>query len=160
MINCFDSNILGDLASDNGIQVIEGQLAASPKLISALARASGDVESALLAGGMYQISDLQSLTDNGKALLVDVVCCVAMCRMLKRRPSKSTAELLKGVCDDARAQIEALRKGQAVFGGTTNALEGQLPETTGMTTIDVGNLNMVRDRTQNYYPARDLPYGR
>lgn len=160
MINCFDQQILGDVCSDNGIPVSPTDLLNDPKMLSALSRASGEVEAALLDGGMYQIADLASLADNAQALLVDTVCCVAMCRLLKRRVSKGTEELLKGVCDDAREQLRALRKGEAVFGNTTNAEQGQLPETTGITTIDVQNLNMIRDRTRNYYPLRDLPYGR
>ncbi len=160
MLNCFDANILGDVVSDTGVQVDIGSLSEDQKLLSALARASGEVEAAVLAGGMYQISDLTSLTDNGQALLIDMVCCVAMCKLLRRRPTKSTQELLEGVCKDARDQIQALRKGESVFGGTTNANQGQLAETTGISTYDVETLHMIRDRTQNYFPRRDLPAGR
>lgn len=160
MINCFDATILGDVASDSGVTVAQSDLATDQKILSALSRASGEVESACLAGGMYSVSDLSSLADNALAMLTGLVCSLAMCLLLQRRPNKSTAELLEGVCKDARNQLQALRKGEAVFGGTTNATDGQLPETTGITTIQVNTLNMWRDQTRNYYPHRTLPDGR
>jgi hypothetical protein len=160
MINCFNAEILGDVVSDNGVAVAVNALETDPKLLSALQRASGEVEAACLAGGIYTTAQLAGLTDNGQALLVDIVCCVAMCKLLQRRPTKGTADMLTGVCKDARDQLQALRKGEAVFGGSTNADNGTLPETTGPTTVTFTNLRMLRDRVQNYYPRRNLPNGR
>lgn len=160
MINAFDSNILGDVCSDNGTAVDEAGLATNSKLLSALVRASGEVEASCLAGAMYSVGDLLTLTGNAQGLLVDIVCCVAMCKLLRRRPSSRTEDLQKGVCGEAKECLEQLRKGQAVFGGTSNAAEGQLPSTTGPTTVTFDNLHMMRDRVQNYYPRRVLPNGR
>ena len=70
---------------------------------------------AVIAGGMYTPAELAGLTGNGQALLVEVVCCVAMCKLLRRRPSTRTEELQKGVCGDAKDLLQALRKGDAVF---------------------------------------------
>lgn len=160
LVNCFDAGILGDVASDNGIQVEPTVLAANAKIVSALARASGDVEAACLAGGIYTIDQLGALTGNALAMLVDITCCCAMCKLLRRRPTKSTEELQKGVCGEAKEHLEALRKGQMVFGGTTNATDGMLPQTVGPTTLTFDNLQMMVDRVQNTYPTRRLPNGR
>lgn len=160
MINAFDASILGDVVSDTGVQIDESGLADNPKLLSALLRASGEVEAAVIAGGMYTPAELAALSGNGQALLVEVVCCVAMCKLLRRRPSTRTEELQKGVCGDAKDLLQALRKGDAVFGGSANATDGTLPETTGPTSATFANLNMTVDQTKNYYPRRRLPYGR
>lgn len=160
MIECFDVGILGDVCSDTGDPIAAVDLAANAKMISALGRASGDVEAACLAGGIYTVEKLQALTDNALAMLIDMVCCVAMCKLLRRRPTKGTEELQKGVCGEAKEHLEALRKGQMVFGGTTNATDGQLPVTTGPSTYTVESLNFLSDQTRNTYPRRRLPFGR
>jgi len=159
MLNRFDANVLGDLLPDNGVQENTTQIGTDAKLAAILATASGEVESACLAGGMYLITDLQGLADNAQALLIDLVCSVAMCRLLRRRPSDSFDELRSSICQEARQQINELRQGKAVFGNTKDATDGQVADTTGITTIDVNNLHMWRDQTQNYYPRRNLPCG-
>lgn len=160
MINRFDSRTMGDVVSDDGDAATEAELATDSKLAAALASASGEVESAVLAGGMYSITDLAGLTGNAQALLVDLTCSIAMCKLLKRRVSERTEALMKVTCDDAREKLTELRRGDAVFGGTDNATDGTLPETTGPTTVTFNQLNLIRDRTRNYYPRRHLPFDR
>lgn len=160
LIERFDARVLGDIASDDGAAVSEPGLAANPKLLAALNSASGEVEASVIAGGIYTVAQLVAMTGNAQYLLIDLTCCVAMCKLLKRRASSSSEALMKAVCEDAREMIQSLRKGEAVFGGTDNATEGQLPETVGPTTATFTNLNMMRDRTRNYYPHRALPFNR
>ena len=159
LIERFDARVLGDIASDDGAAVSEPGLAANPKLLAALNSASGEVEASVIAGGIYTVAQLVAMTGNAQYLLVDLTCCVAMCKLLKRRASSSSEALMKAVCEDAREMIQSLRKGEAVFGGTS-ASDGQLPETIGPTTATFTNLNMMRDRTRNYYPHRALPFNR
>lgn len=160
MINAFDSRTIGDVVSDTDVQIDESGLATNQKLLAALLKASGEVEAAVIAGGMYTPTELAALTGNGQAFLVDLVCCIAMCKLLRRRASSRMDELQKGVCGDAAEKLESLRKGDAVFGGSTNATDGTLPETTGPTSATFANLNMTVDQTKNYYPRRRLPFGR
>jgi len=160
MLNAFDARVLGDVCSDDSTAIEPTALAANAKMASALLRASGEVEAACLAGAMYSPADLVDLSENGQALLVEIVCCVAMCKLLRRRPSARSEELQKAVCEEAKERLEQLRKGQAVFGGSPNEGDAQLPTTTGPTTVTFTNLNMMVDGVNNYYPPRRLPLGR
>lgn len=160
MIARFDSRVLGDIVSDDGVSVDETVLATNPKLLASINSASGEVEASVIAGGMYTVANLTALDGNAEALLVDIVCCIAMCKLLKRRVAGRTDELMKVVCEDAKEFVERLRRGDAVFGGTDNATDGSLPETTGPTTATFQNLNMIRDRVPHYYPQRVLPFRR
>ncbi len=156
MINCFRADVIGDVVSDDGQQVDPNSLLTDPTLLSALQRASGEFEAALMAGGIYLISDLTSLSDNAQALMVDIVCTIAMWNLLKRNPN-ANLELLKIIAEDAREKLKALRQGAAVFGNTSNAENGVLPETTGPTILTFQTLNMLRDNTRHYFPPRLFP---
>jgi phage gp36-like protein len=154
----YDENVLKDLSSDDGTPA--AQLATATAMTAALDDASGQIEAAVLVAQMYQVSDLTALTGNSLALLKQITCDIAMYRMLKRRPEKYGKELVeaKKYCDE---YLEMLRQGKRVFNVAANIAAG-LPTVDGPSARVYERLNLLPDRTRNYYPARGsrLPIGR
>lgn len=153
-----DETIVADLVSDGGDQ--EPSLHDNPKLLKLLAAAEGRVESACTVANIYTPAALAALTGNSLALLQEVICGLTMTLLLKRRPGKyaEIAERLK----EYEEYLDRLRKGERVFGGSEEAREAGLPQIEGPTVATYQRLNLVPDRTHNFYPSRSsrLPIGR
>jgi hypothetical protein len=153
-----DETIIADLVSDTGEQ--EDDLSTNAKLLAIISAAEGRVESACTVANIYTPATLAALTGNSLALLQEIVSNLAMITLLKRRPGKY-AEL----ADQAKAYeeyLDRLRKGERVFGGSEDNREAGLPEIDGPTVTTYERLNLLPDRTQNFYPNRSsrLPIGR
>lgn len=81
-----------------------------------LLQATGQVLTVSQAGGKYKPDDLAALTGAGQASLVGLVCGVALLLSVGRR--SATADVTKRVplAAEAKETLQALRKGEAVFG--------------------------------------------
>ena len=158
----FDSQIIRDLASDSGTQVEEGDLATDVKVQAALDDASGRVEAALTVARIYSTDDLDALTGNSLAMLKRIVCELAMAFLIGRRQEKMLDEGLQRVEQKSEEYLDRLRKGERLFGANEEAQDAGLPTVGGMTAVEYNNLNLIPDRTHNYYPRRAgrLPLGR
>ena len=154
----FDPRDVGDLCGDDGVQVSRIDLLTDPNLQACLDDASGAIDAALLAGGRYSTSDLAALTGNSLALLRRICCELALSYLWARRPLYR-AEDRKAATELAEKALERLRKGENVFNVTEN-ITASMPTIDGPTSVTYDDLNMIRDRTKNYYPARHLPYDR
>jgi phage gp36-like protein len=153
----FDENTLKDLVSDTGTPV--SSLSGDTKIEAALADASGRINSAVAAPtSAYTAADLSALTGDDLGYLKRLVCSLAMAYLLGRRPEKY-GEDYKKIIESSEEEIERLRKGEHVF-VTSAAKSGGLPEVDGLTITEYADLNNIRDRTKNFYPARGVPVSR
>lgn len=153
----FDARTLGDLTGDSGARVTQAGLATDPNLQTALDDASGDIESALLQGERYAVSDLDSIEGNSLNKLKRVCCDIAMGYLWERRLWTGRAQqephpaMARG-----QAALERLRKGENVF-NLTGPLDAGIPENTGPSTIELSQLHTLTQRSHNYYPVLQLP---
>ena len=154
----YDARVLGDLCSDLDDQIEPTALLTNTKLQAALDDASGDIDAALVTGQRYTTDDLEGLTGNSQKHLIRITCDIAFAFLQSRRGSMD-AESRKAHMDVAEAHLERLRKGLNIFDLDAQKDAG-VPESTGPTRVDFQNMNLIRDRTKNYYPARRLPYNR
>lgn len=154
----YDARDIGDLCNDDGQQVSRIDLLADTKLQAALDDASGAIDAALLAGGRYTAADLVGLTGFSLSFLIRITCDIALANIWGRRPLYRFEER-KACMDAAEAHLKQLRLGENVFNVAANILAGA-PTIDGPTTVQYDALNLVRDRTRNYYPARHLPNDR
>lgn len=155
LIARYDARDIGGLVSDDNNQVSPIDLPDDPYVAQSLEDASGDVESALLVGNRYSTTELAGLTGNSLATLKRIVCDIAMSYLLGRRAGQDPARL-EGQAKLAYAHLERLRKGENVFNLDDQKLAGA-PTIDGPTLATYNRLNMLRDRTRNYYPARRTP---
>jgi len=159
MIRYYDETIVADLVDDGGEGVAD--LMNDPTLLAILDSASGRVESACAVANLYKPDDLAALAGPSKALLAELVCDLAMVRLLKRRQGTKYQELRDQV-KDAEEHLDRIRKGERIFGGMAEVREAGLPQVEGPTTATYERLNLIPDRTRNFYPARSTrqPIGR
>lgn len=155
----YDSRIVGDLVRDDGEQATATELLYDDNLQAALDDASGDIDAALLVGERYYPSDLAALTGNSQTLLIRMCCDIAMAFLLRRRPSKD-ADKDTARLELAESHLRKLRDGEQIFYRGEGVDHAGLVDTTGPSTVQLQNLNLMRGRTQNYYPERRLPFNR
>lgn len=155
----FDARTLRDLASDTGEAVAD--ITSDPHALVALADASGRVDAAVLVGGLYTTDQLGDLTGNSLALLKRLVCDLAMCYMMSRRPERYGSEALAAMHKAADEYLELLRKGERLFDVDVAIAAGR-PTVDGPVVTDYETMNLIPDRTSNFYPSRGsrLPIGR
>lgn len=156
----FDERTLRDLASDTGEPVAD--LASDGKIGVALEDASGRVDSALTVANLYSADDLAGLTGNSLALLKRIVCGIAMGYLWSRRHADVGNQDLHAAQQEAEEYLDRLRKGERLFASVAAARDAGTPEVDGPSALDYENLNLLPDRTKNFYPARAtrLPVGR
>ncbi|HWA97911.1 MAG TPA: hypothetical protein VG713_05440 [Pirellulales bacterium] len=159
LVGRFDSRDIAELASDTDEPVAD--ISTDPNVSLALDDASGRIEAALLVSGQYTVDQLSSLTGNAKALLCRLTCELAMAMLVGRRPEKYSSDMFVALVQHAEDQLELLRKGVNLFNITTNVDAG-LPKVDGPSAVTYQRLNLLPDRTRNYYPNRSsrLPLGR
>jgi hypothetical protein len=111
-----------------------------------------------MVGGRYDASELSALAGNSLAHLKRITCELAMRNLLARRPAYKP-EVLEIFEKRADRQLDRLRKGENVF-NIDDHKEAGVPSVDGPSLAEVQNLNLLRDRTRNYYPSRRLPNNR
>ena len=158
LLERYDARILGDLVADDNTQIAAAALPANANIVAALEDASGDIDAALLVGRRYSPDDLSGLTGNAAKHLIRITCDIAVSYLLRRRvqqdPERAGAQMQL-----AETPLDSLRNGINVF-GLDPQMDAGKPTTTGPSTPDYNNLNLMRDRTRNYYPAKHLPGNR
>lgn len=155
LIDRKSSQTIGDLVSDDGSPVLEGDLATNSKVLAALDSASGAIEAAVFAGNRYTAADLAGLVGNSAAYLVSITCDLAMAFLFARKPTHDIDDY-KAAMDLQDSHLERLRQGKHVFNVAEVEAAG-VPSVALPSVVQVTGLNLIRDRTQNYYPARRLP---
>ena len=155
----YDARIFGDVVRDDGNQATPEELLDDPNLQAALDDASGDITASCLVGERYSPADLAALTGNSLFLLKRICCDVAVAFLLRRRPSGDPDSDGKRM-EIAETHLERLRKGEQVFYRGDGIDAAGVIDTTGPTTLQLYQLNTIRRRTNNYYPAGALPFNR
>jgi phage gp36-like protein len=159
MATRFDVRTLADLASDSGEPIAD--VTDDPNILAALEDASGRMDAAALRGKLYTPTQLGALTGNSLALRKRICCEIALAYLMARRPEKYGAESLKGMMESSEAYLEMLRKGDRLF-EVDALIEAGLPEIDGPTTAQYNDMNLLPERTRNFYPSRAsrVPIGR
>ena len=152
LLDRYDKSIINDLVSDEGTRLSYSDLLVDTKLLAALDDASGEVDAALLVGGRYSATDLSGLTGNALATLVRITCEIAIGFLYNRRPMFRVEDADRWA-ERTRAHIDRLRTGENVFNIAANITAGN-PTLDGPTSIDYRRLNLIPERTKNYYPHR------
>ena len=158
----FDWRIIADLASDSGTQVEESALGGNEKVAAALDDASGRIDAALSVAQVYTAADLAGLSGNSLAMLKRITCELAMLFLIGRRQEKLLDGSLPPMEQKAEDYLDRLRKGERLFGDVAAAAAAGLPTVDGPTTVQYEELNLLPDRTRNFYASRQsrLPLGR
>lgn len=154
MLIRYDARTLGDLCSDSGVRLQESELTANAKLIALLSSATGQIKSAVLRGERYKVEDLEALTGESLAYLVDLTCRIAFWLLWQRKPYADDQQRLeaKKAYDES---LELLQNGSHVF-EITSAMDAGTPHVETVTRTEIANnWNLVADRCRGrFFPAR------
>ncbi|MCP4539915.1 MAG: hypothetical protein GY832_22475 [Chloroflexi bacterium] len=156
----FDARTIKDLASDTGEPAgsVDNDI-----VTAALEDGAGRIRSAATVARIYSDDDLDALTGDSLSLIKRLNCELAMAYLMGRRPEKYGDEDggFKQVKQDVDDFLDRLRKGERLFGVEAN-LNAGLPTIDGPSAVTYDRLNLIPDRTQNFYPHRGtrLPLGR
>jgi glutathione S-transferase len=123
-----DVRVLGDWLADDGTRLTSAQVVASAVLAVLLKGASGELESAVMAGERYTAADLAAVAASGTnsaELLFDVVAGLTLARVWGRRPRTDNSPL-PALSQWAQQRVEELRSGLRIFPTTEHAAAGVL----------------------------------
>lgn len=133
----YDVRQIGNQINDDNTTADAAAIAASPVVESALLDASGDLEAAVLTGGLYTLGNLQrvafvdgdnpTLTATGHRLK-RIVCAIAFWRLWARRHPFDTPDKFPS-CVEAFADLEKLAEGVDIF-SLAETVDAGLPSTT------------------------------
>ncbi len=151
LIDRFDQRLLADLARDDGTP--EANLAQNPRVLSALADASGEVRSAILQGKRYTLEDLANLDADDAAFLKRLVCTRAVLNLAAARVGVFGEENYRAAQQWVEEKLAQLARGERIF-ATPAAQEAGLPKTEGPLLVEIQRLNLLVDRCEGYYPHR------
>ncbi len=148
LARAYDSRPVGELSSDDGtVGVINPS---NEILMTAIERASADVESAVLKSRRYTIEDLQALQANDDWTLKGIVADLAVAHLYQRRGT-AMPDAWQRAADRAEAQLEALRTGREIFTDDAAAAAGE-PRPRTFTSTARSNLGIISDTP--YFPGR------
>ncbi len=158
MIDRFDERTLKQLVADDNTPATS--LTSDGKMLAALDDATGAMKSALFVGNQYKPEDLESLTAESQSYRKRLCCEIALSYLIRRRPEKY-GKASREIQENVDAILEQFRSGVRVFEIDANRAAG-LPSIDGPSAVDYQRLNLLPDRTRNFYPHRQtrLPLGR
>jgi len=152
-------SIVADLVADDGATLTRIDLLTDTTLDAAIVAASGEIESALVAGNRYATTDLDGLTGNSAGLLQKTCAALVMVNLYDRGGFFAADEREKHY-QYARVRLDRLRKGEDVFNLADQRAAG-LPTTNGPTSTDYSEMNTIRTVCERrLYPERHLPIDR
>lgn len=152
LVERYDVDLIGDLAQDTREDMEREAVATHPNVLAALLDASGDVDASMLAGGRYTPTQLSTLSGNSLNHLIRITCAIAMALLIERRPDRVNLELAEGLRKPAKAHLEALRRGENVF-GIQEVIESGTIDLATVSTVDINNLNLLPGRMPRYFPG-------
>jgi hypothetical protein len=113
MIVRFDVRTLGDLLADNNVRLTSSQVQNSTVLAELLLQASGELETACIAGQRYLPADLSALRGASQSKLKGIVCSLAFQALMDRRPNIIAQE--PKAIGKAFELLNQLRQGERIF---------------------------------------------
>ena len=146
----YDSRLIGQLVLDNNATASPADLLTNTVVAAALAQASGLVESACLAAGRYAAADLAALAGNGDAMLVRLVCDVAMWLLQTRRDPRTEETT---AYRSAKELLERLRQGEHIFPLSAQADAG-VAVTARVTVVQLAERNGAVWQAQRWLGVR------
>lgn len=161
MLDRYDSRVLCDLVSDNGVPETTAGLVSNRKMAVAIDTAEGRLLAACRVGKLYTDADIAGLEGVDASLAIDLICAMALVNLMKRRPRPELYQTLNALNQENEAYLAQLRDGQRVF-ALEKTLEASVPDVRSPTTVDVTNLNLITSRARGYFPDpnKRLPINR
>jgi phage gp36-like protein len=154
LVDCFDVDLIGDLAQDTREPVDASVVTTLPNVLRMLDQASGEIDVALIAGGRYQPAQLALLTGSSQSHLVRITCTIAMALLFKRRPSQAMLELAKPLYEEKEKYLKDLRTGVNLFNIEENKAASVIDLQT-VTALEIDTLNLLPTRMSPYFPSSD-----
>lgn len=154
LIQRYDVDQVGDLATDEREELDRAIVPTHPNVLAALLDASGEIDAAMMAGGRYTPAQLAGITDNTKNHLIRITCSIAIANLVERRPERVSVELAEAYRKTARGFLEALRRGENVFGIQAVIDSGTIDVET-VQAIQIENLNLMPGRMPRYFPGTE-----
>jgi phage gp36-like protein len=158
LVKRYDIDLIGDLATDERETLDRDDVPTHPRVIAALEDADGEIEAALLAGGRYTIADLNGLSGNALSHYKRISCSIAMAFLFEARPGMRP-EVAEAIAKQSREHVQALRRGENVFGIPAVTSSGILEyATVSVSTIE--NRNTLPDRMPRFFPGANQRHPR
>lgn len=154
MIARYDVRTLGDLCSDSGERISEAGLAANTKLLTCLSSASGRVIASTLRAKKYTVDDLNALTGESLAYLVDITCRVAFWLLWQRKPYVDTQQRMEAK-KEYDETLEMLNKGDQIF-DVESVKDAGIPQVETITRVEIeSDWSLFVDQGRgHFYPRR------
>ena len=148
LLSRYDYRTVGELIVDDNTQPTYAEVLASSVVADFLESASGEVEKEVMVGNRYTTDELNSLTDNSKAFLANLVCDIAFYRISQRRP---VGDKEFPLYEEAKEVLEMIRRGNAVFNIEANKEAGNV-EYAPYNVQVIASQNLISQNTQ-YFPT-------
>ena len=148
LVSTIDERLLAELGIDAEADGAVDQNNAI--LVAALTRASHEVQSFALRGGIYTESDLDAMQASVNWTLIGTVCDLAYGILIARRGGPF-GEAVKDRVDKANSMLVDLRDGRRVFPISTN-VDASRPSLSIISQEQRGQLGMVAD--SDFFPRR------
>lgn len=161
LIDRYDVDLVGDLASDDRETLDREDVPTHPHVLTALEDASGEVDTALLAGGRYTTDQLAGMTGTSASYLKAIVCGLAMAALHERRPEAVEEARIERLTKRATEAIRAIRRGDNVF-GLQEQIEATRLDLNGPSALQLRDRNGLAERMSGrFFPeaAQRLPRG-
>lgn len=158
----YDARLIGDLISDQGVQVTGAALDVDLKLQAALDDAAGAMDAAFLQGARYSMDDINGLmagSTNSRSHVVRINCDIAIMYLADRRVHARANETLERIMERAQTYLKQLKTGEDLF-EIPAKVAASVPKVAGPTTQQLTLLNTIRRRTNHYFPNEILPNNR
>ena len=110
----FDPDEIGRLAIDDRGDISRGDIATSANVSVAINSAIGRFEAAVQHGGRYTITQLDALTGRSLDYAKDLICRLAMVRLMERRLGSHKEERDR-LLNECQSQLDLLSTGKDVF---------------------------------------------
>ncbi len=144
-----DERLLAELGID---AEADGVVDASNTIIMAsLTRASHEIQSFALRGGLYTEADLDLLQSQTNWLLIGLTCDIAIGILMARRGGQFS-DAIRDRMDKANSILVGLRDGARIFPLSDN-IEASKPKLSIMSAQQRGYLHMVAD--SEFFPRRN-----
>lgn len=144
----YDIEVIGQLATDDGVRLLRDDILAHPNVEAALVDACGDIEVNIRVGGRYTPAQLAALDTHSTAHLKRVVCTIAMSHLFERRPGLFE-EQAESIRKRAYEALDRLAKGINIFGLADEVdpqLEASQPSLQGPSSYEIEDRNFLSAR--------------
>lgn len=157
MMARYDVRLVGQLVRDDQTEEPASSLAANANLLAVLTDAGSEIEAALFVGNRYTPAQLTTLSDSAKSFLRRLNCDLALL-YLKRRRGRFDPEKDGAFLKEVNQKLESLRKGDNLLMQASDVqAQASTLQLDAPQVIPILRRQTIRNRTQNYYPARSFP---